>query len=583
MTKFGTLSKLIERYDKLMVKARIPISGDEYLRKTFLYSFIIALIAIPSLYFLLSYFKIPLFLQLILIALIALLTPILFIIKPYYIITFRRSRIDYNLHHACALLYAVTKAGIQPLEAFQYLVEHKHIYREVAEEFEIAIKRVKYLGENLYSALQYVGSTTSSKRLKEFIEGFIVKTRQSLTIEAYFQKKFEEFFELERTSRESIVKIFSLFGELAIILTALTPTLMLTVGLSLGIINPDILHWCNIYMILATPIFTSLTLISMRAFCPLDEVVSVTKFTHQLPLIGNIPLKIGKSNVSEKNFMIKEKLFMLKHAFKKPLVLFFLYPWVILLISLIILVIVINFLYITNHNLNALLTYTILGLLIIGTIFHEVRFRYVMSIERRTPDFLKSLVETLKMGGSIINAINTIIESGFGLLKREIKDVKATKFGLPLKRSLIIIEYRTASLILKRVLSLLIKAFESTRDLKDILLMAAEDAETYIKLRRERALNLLGYVISLYICFTVYLYVHSILKNEFLTTLTTVKGFVISESIKILLIESYYVAIFLSIMLGLMAGIMLEGNILSGLKHSLIMISILIFWLGVIP
>ncbi|MCX8191244.1 MAG: type II secretion system F family protein, partial [Nitrososphaerales archaeon] len=548
----------------------------------FLYSLITVIFTTLTYHYTLSYLRIPSPLHLIIIVLMILSVPTFFVIKPYYTIASRRSRIDSNLHHTCAFLYAVTKAGIQPLEAFQHLVERKHIYGAIAEEFGIAVRRVKYLGENLYTSLHYVASTTSSKRLREFIEGFIVKTKQSLTIEAYFQKKFREFFELEKVSKEATVRMFGLLGELTIVLIALTPSLMLTIGLSLGIVNPNAIHWSNIYMVIATPILASILLILIRIFCPLGEAVSTIKFTLQSPAIENIPLKVGEG-MNERSFVKRDRLFLLKYAFKRPLLLFFIYPWIILLIASLILTSVITLLYISNYNPYALLTYAIVGACMIGAIFHEVRFRYVMSIEKRTPDFLRGLAESIKGGGSIINAIDAVLESGLGLLGKEIKDIKMARFGLSLKQSLLIIEYRTASLILKKVLSLLAKALESTKNLRDILLMVAEDVESYIKLRRERALSMLGYVISSYICLGVYFYIYSTLKNQFITTLTSIRGFTINDAIRWVLIEGYYVALFLSITLGLIAGVMLEGSILSGLKHSSMMSLILIIWLGANP
>jgi len=224
-----------------------------------------------------------------------------------------------------------------------------------------------------------------------------------------------------------------------------------------------------------------------------------------------------------------------------------------------------------------------LGSCLVLTILHEVRFRYVRFLERRLPDFLRALAETVEKEGSILRAIELVLESKFGLLGREIRRVSATRLGVTLKQALLMIEYRTASPLLKRVLSLLVKASESTRNLKDILMMAADDTETHIRLRRERHQSLIGYVISTYVCFGVYVYVYWIMKNQFLVSLSGVSGFIVSPMVATVITQGYYIALFLGVILGLIVGAMIEGSILSGLKHSIIMVVIAIALLGWFP
>jgi flagellar protein FlaJ len=145
------------------------------------------------------------------------------------------------------------------------------------------------------------------------------------------------------------------------------------------------------------------------------------------------------------------------------------------------------------------------------------------------------------------------------------------------------IEYRTASIVLKRVLSLLVVASESTRNMKDILIMAADDAESYTKLRRERSLNLVGFLISTYVCFGVYVYTYWTLNSQFIPTLTDFPGFTGGMMFASVAVQGYYIALFLSVILGLTIGAMVEGSIRSGLKHSLIMIVVTVVMLGWTP
>ena len=583
---FNRLSELIE---KLLTKARISIPSDIYLSNALFQSLLIS-VAVSPIPFLIQFFNLtsllPSFFLIILPffpILSFLLTFSFFLLTPYYVMVSRKSKIDSNVHHACAFLYAMMKSGLQPVEALNSLSEHKQIYGAIAEEFEIVVRRVRYLGESLTSALRYVASTTSSKSLRELINGFITATHQSLTPEMYFKIKFEDFFEAEKKNRETMVRMMSLVGEFAVVLVALAPTLILTTGLSLGILNPEILNLCNLYTMIVMPFSSIGVLLYIRAICPAEKVTSVTKVTFPIRLLENIPVKTG-SKGEHINFLDnKDKWILFKLSLKRPLNLFFTHPLFVILLSLFILTTLIVYFILSGTTLERLITYSLLGSCLVPTILHEVRSGYVRSLERRLPDFLRALAETVEREGSVLRAIELVLESKFGLLGREIRRVSVTRMGITLKHALLMIEYRTASPLFKRVLSLLVKASESTRNLKDILMMAADDAETYIRLRRERLQSLIGYAISTYVCFGVYVYVYWIMKNQFLVSLSGVSSFVVSPMVTIVVTQGYYIALFLGVILGLIVGAMVDGSILSGLKHSIIMVTIAIALLGWVP
>ncbi|RLI20721.1 hypothetical protein DRO47_04570 [Candidatus Bathyarchaeota archaeon] len=495
----------------------------------------------------------------------------------------RRSSIDSNVHHACAFLYAMMKSGLQPVEALNSLSEHRQVYGAIAEELGIAVKRVKYLGESLTSALRYIASTTSSKSLRELIDGFITATRQSLTPETYFKIKFEEFFEVERKNKEATLRMMSLIGEFAVVLVALTPTLVLTTGLSLGVLNPEVLNFCNLYMIVIMPLSAIGVLLYIRAVCPAEEGASVTKVAFPIPLLENVSVKTEDPKKDVHFLDSKDKWILFKSSLKRPLNLFFTHPSFVALLSFLILATLMSYFLLSGTTPEKLTTYTLLGSCIILAVLHEVRFRYVRSLERRIPDFLRGLAEAVEREGSILRAIELVLKSRLGLLGREIRRISATRLGVPLKQALLMIEYRTASPLLKRVLSLLAKASESTRNLKDILMMAADDSETYVRLRRDRYRSLIGYAVSTYVCFIVYVYVYWIMKNQFLTSLSGVSGFLVSPMAAEMAIQGYYIALFLGVVLGLTVGAVTEGSILSGLKHSIVMVTIAIALLGWSP
>jgi flagellar protein FlaJ len=593
--KHRPFSHLSESTEKALTKARISTAGDVYLSDVIAQSILSAVIFIPFL-FLIYYLNLPLINNLFTgpLSIISLIFPFLplmafiatltyFYIKPRYVAVLRRHDIDQNIHHASAFLYAMTKSGLLPIESLEKLAEQKSIYGYISEEFGMVVRRVKYFGEDLNTALRYVANTTSSKNLKEFIYSFILATQQSLSVGAYFQLKFTEYFESEKRQRETLIKNINLIGEIVIVLIALTPSLILCVSLSLGVLNPSLITIENLYMIIILPLSSILTLLYVKTILPSHKLISVTKTALPMPLIENIQTEDKPGQPDIATFDKSDKRLLFINALKRPIQVFFIYPWFYFLMASIILSGVIGYFYLAGTDLQQLAVYIFLGSCVIVLLYHEIKSRYVLEIERRIPSFLRGLSETVEREGSIVRAINLVLQSKLGLLGREMKKISITQLGYPLKRAMLMIEYRTASVVLKRVLSLLVIASESTKNMKDILVMAADDAESFIKLRTERTLNLLGYIISSYVCFGVYIYIYWTFKSSFIPSLTGSGGFAGGALFPAVMVQGYYVSLFLGLVLGLLIGVMAEGSILSGLKHSIIMIIIAIAVLGWVP
>jgi len=584
-------NRLAESTEKTLTKARISTPGEVYLSNSLTQAILASLLLTPfvviahflGLITIIQNYSMAFFIIAKIITyspLIALiLTMLFFYLKPKYNMIARSHNIDQNIHHASAFLYAMTKSGLQPLDALDRLSQSKNIYGVISEEFGMVVRRVNYLGESLTTALKYVANTTSSKKLKEFIYSFILATEQSISVSVFFKTKFEEYFEKEKRERTSINENMSVIGEVAVVIVAVAPTLVLATGVSLGVLNAGIINICNVYLIVILPLSAILLLAYVRAVLPSPKLISVTKTAFTMPMMENIEIQTDTQE-GEKNLDRRDLLMLFTNALRKPITMLFMYPWFFPLIASIATASGMAYLYLTGTALNQLVIYSLLAACLIILLPHEIRTRYVTSLERRIPDFLRGLSETVEREGSIIKAIDLVLKSRLGLLGREMRKIHSTKLGIPLKRALLMVEYRTASIVLKRVLSLLIIASESTKNMKDILIMAADDAEAYTKLRRERSASLIGQLIATYVSFGVYIYVYYTLKNQFITSFSAVPGFTAVSVFSAVMVQGYYAALFLALFLGLMIGTMVEGSVTSGLKHSFVMAIVAIIFLG---
>jgi flagellar protein FlaJ len=157
-------------------------------------------------------------------------------------------------------------------------------------------------------------------------------------------------------------------------------------------------------------------------------------------------------------------------------------------------------------------------------------------------------------------------------------------WGLEVNDALIRFANRLRTQVISRSLSLITKANESSGDIGEVLLVAARDASSEQNMKRERTMNMMIYIVIIYISFLVFVGVIYVISTTFLTEMAEA-GKQMAESggqggfLGNFDLEAYtrlfkHAAIIQGLSSGLMAGAMGEGNIISGLKHSTIMILI---------
>ncbi|MFZ2412221.1 MAG: type II secretion system F family protein, partial [Candidatus Methanoperedens sp.] len=141
--------------------------------------------------------------------------------------------------------------------------------------------------------------------------------------------------------------------------------------------------------------------------------------------------------------------------------------------------------------------------------------------------------------------------------------------------------------IVSRSVTLLTKANESSGDIGEVLNVAARDAAAEQELRGERRVNMFIYVIIIYISFFVFIGIIYIISTTFLSEMVKAGekvsggggGGAVPLSLNREKLEMYNRIFFHGALIqgfssGLIAGVMGEGSVLSGLKHSVIMVTI---------
>jgi flagellar protein FlaJ len=177
-----------------------------------------------------------------------------------------------------------------------------------------------------------------------------------------------------------------------------------------------------------------------------------------------------------------------------------------------------------------------------------------------------------------------------GILSKELKRLKEDlSWGTSTSRVLMKLENNIRTATSNRILHTLIKANESTSDLKSVLSVTAEQVKSEEELKKERSSDMSVYVVTIYVAFFVFLFIVFILAVYFFpqtVSFTSASQEIGSAGIGngSFNIKEYTMLMFHSTLIqacasGLVAGKMGQGSVYMGLKHSvsMIMIALLVF------
>lgn len=217
---------------------------------------------------------------------------------------------------------------------------------------------------------------------------------------------------------------------------------------------------------------------------------------------------------------------------------------------------------------------------------------HVKEIETRLPDFLRDVAEAGRFGMTLADAIVIASAGRYGRLTPEIKKMAAQiEWGVPASEAIRLFSERTKTPLVTRMTSIIMKANDAGGNVADVLTMVSHDAKETILTQQERAVTMQTYVMVVYISFFVFIATILILEGQFLPKMEEAGNTVNQKardiglqsipgvSIHADVIGEISFIFLLSVVVhavgdGILAGVIQNGSIPIGMRHSFIMLLI---------
>ncbi|MDI6825712.1 MAG: type II secretion system F family protein [Candidatus Aenigmarchaeota archaeon] len=200
----------------------------------------------------------------------------------------------------------------------------------------------------------------------------------------------------------------------------------------------------------------------------------------------------------------------------------------------------------------------------------------VRTLEDFFPQFMRDLVESVRSGMTLPQAIESVSENDYGPLSSHIKRVNAQlNWGIPFENALLKFSRGTRSKLIGRIATTIIESHRFGGNLTDIFDAISTTSVEVERLREERKLYINSQLITGYIIFFVFLVVIIGLEKYLVPTLSQPLAGELSAQASPQDMSGEYKAMFRNLIMlqglfaGLVIGKMAEGAVTGGIKHSL--------------
>jgi len=220
----------------------------------------------------------------------------------------------------------------------------------------------------------------------------------------------------------------------------------------------------------------------------------------------------------------------------------------------------------------------------------------IKQIERRLPEFLRDVAEAGRFGMTLAEAIVVASSGRYGKLTPEIKKMAAQiNWGVPAAEALRLFSTRVDTPMVNRVVSIIVKSSDAGGDVADVLAMVSHDTKETQMTEDERKIAMSTYIAVIYISFLVFLVTIWILNVTFLPKIqesseamtrqaqqqgASIPGILpenIGDVILGIQLAFFIAAIVHAVGDGILAGVLDNGKVANGLRHSFIMLLISLF------
>ncbi len=591
--KFEDLSKAI-------VRARMPITTQRYLALAFVYSAVSAMVGVvlgiliftilipfgkvtpliariipPEI--IIRNFKI---LSIVYVALGASLLGIisfkfvhyLVLTYPFFIAAKRKNEIDLYLPHAVNMMFGMAVGGVRVYDIIKCIAESKVMCGELSREFRIIVDLVENFKHDLFDSMRFVRDTTPSEKLAAFLDDLIFVMSSGGRLTEFLRGKSEELLEEQEVSFESYIDFLGIMAEVYIAIFVLLPLFLLIVLVVMQLIGENVINLYRLAIAFVLPVATVAFVYLIKSSLPTPKVKIEEELEEvEKPIVGVRSGRAETFEIDKFRRLLKKLKKIVVYPFKEKTIYtlqFRILSFHFALIAIITFAVASKFL-----NLERSLILTVSAVAIPLIILVELRGRTIKKIEEKIPNLFRELAVLNEAELNILEALNVISSSEIGIISKEINVVRRRiEWGTTIHRAFAVLGVRIKSDLIAKIIPIITKALEVSPTFKDAFITVARYADSEVRFSKRIRNYMFTYIIITYMSIFIFLFVVYIVIKSFLSAFavnTTAMGSItFTMNIDTIKEVFFEISLMVGLFSGIIAGVIGEGKIESGLKHS---------------
>jgi len=509
----------------------------------------------------------------------------LLMLYPRFIASKRKGKIDLTLPHAVSYMHAMSKGGMNLILIFKSLGEHIDVYGEAAEEIKYIIMSSEQHGIDFFSAIKNAAATTRSDKFRDFLSNLSNITESGGDIEIFFSNMVNNYQQSAEMEQRMYLELLGMLAETYITVFVAGPLFVIIILIVMGMTDKTSLTTLKIIVYIIIPLSAILFSILLKVVSISSDNRSITKYTvsKKIDHYDYVRVQDKGDERQIRRLMRSLRWTGVVQARKDPLNFFFIKPFRAFYLTIpaagIYFYLATYQKVITIDVIDNVIVKSILIIFVPYLFFYGSQQKRIKAINNSVPGLLKRLAAISDMGMSITSAIKTISKINIGILSSEVKimsrDINWTdNVYIALEK----FEHRINTLAISRVATLISKASHVTGNIKQILRLAANDADLAEKLNTQQLGIMFGYLVIVYVSFFVFMLVLLMISKYFLPVIPDNPASVGSMSLSSNLVEFNRLFMHASMIQGFFSGMiggqMVGEGISDGLFHSIFMMTI---------
>ena len=497
---------------------------------------------------------------------------------PKMIAAGRKSKIDLDLPYAVTYMQALSTT-VTLYDIFKGVFESRDLYGEVSKECGLIVRDVEVFGFDLVTAIENAKETTPSENFRELLNDLLLVHRSGGDLKAFFQAKSDSYREISKNEMDSLLQFLEMIAEIYVTAFVAGPIAIIIMLVAQNLSGQNTLGNFMPLLFIGLPLGAMALIAILYILLPPNNLGITRRKIQDTEFFGDIisTSEEPRDEKFEKQIQRKKKILRLKDILRHPMR-FFISNYAVAGVLGFLLAVLVCILWGTEFlpqlfpesSLLILICLLIIASLLPLSIAYEIRNRYVVGVEKQLPEFLREISDMRDIGMTLQGAIHMIAGHKTGVLSSEIQVVsEELKYGSSLSGALVRMEERIGLTTVKRAISLLVRASQVTDHIREILSIAVTDMEHYLKMKSKRFNVSFVYLAVIYLSFAIYLFAAYEMNVAFISSFSS---FNVSFDISGNKQDMFIIGIILAFFSGIMAGQMSANTMLSGLKHSIIML-----------